>query len=223
MDKRKNWKSRPESKRIGDRSLIGEVFGGLRVIGLSSQEHGRRLWKCRCECDRKAVVETRLLVSGNTSSCGCRAGRPGGKGHGLARGGWPPEYWVWRAMIRRCHVEGDQAFQNYGARGISVCPEWRNNFPTFYRDLGPRPNSSMSLDRIDNDGNYEPSNCRWATRRQQSRNRQKPLRELTISGFTKPLVDWAQEAGISRQLLKLRIDQMGWDLDRAISTPARRN
>lgn len=143
--------------------------------------------------------------------------------HGYTSGGYPPEYWIWRAMIRRCHDEGDPSYHRYGGRGIVVCDRWRESFGSFMEDVGARPDPKLTLDRIDNDGNYEPENVRWATRRQQNLNRKGGGRTLTIGGETKPLVEWADEAGISRQLLRKRIDKMGWSPERAVSTPVNKS
>lgn len=139
--------------------------------------------------------------------------------HGLSRGGHRAEYWVWRAMIRRCHDRRDPAFVNYGRRGIRVCRRWRESFAAFMEDVGERPSKDLTIERVDNDRGYEPGNVRWATRREQSRNKRGGLRTLTVGGVTKPLVVWAEEAGISRQLLRNRIDKMGWSPRRAVETP----
>lgn len=217
---RRRWGARKNSKRPGDRDLVGRLFGKLTVVGLVGSKRGHRFWRCRCSCGETVEVRTSSLTSGNTKSCGCLSNRPGGKGHGLAVGGYPPEFNIWRAMIRRCTNPDDRAYQNYGGRGISVCARWLDSFPNFYSDLGSRPDPSLTLDRIDNDGDYEPGNCRWASRKQQNANRRKGLRTLTVKGVTRPLVDWAERIGISRQLLSNRIDRMGWNVERAVSTPA---
>lgn len=121
-------------------------------------------------------------------------------------------------MIRRCHDERDPAFHNYGGRGIRVCARWRESFLAFIEDVGRRPSSELTLDRIDNDGNYERDNVRWATRRTQSRNKRGALRAITANGITKPLVVWAEEIGISRQALAQRL-KGGWSPERAATAP----
>jgi hypothetical protein len=133
---------------------------------------------------------TRWRKSGDPLVCG----RPHGK-HGLSRS---PEYRAWKAMIQRCHNPKDRAFACYGRRGIEVCVEWRTSFERFHQDLGSRPSDNHSLDRYpDMNGNYEPSNCRWATKQQQEWNK-RTNHPLTIDGVTRTVTEWAIVSGIGR-------------------------
>jgi hypothetical protein len=139
--------------------------------------------------------------------------------HGLLRGGkYPPTYNVWRAMRQRCLNPKKRLYHNYGGRGITVCERW-NSFANFASDMGPCP-PGHTLDRIDNDGPYEPSNCRWATRSQQQRNRRN-VRPLTFQGRTMLISDWAKELGIDSNTIQARIDNYGWSVERALSTAPR--
>jgi hypothetical protein len=125
-----------------------------------------------------------------------------------------PEYHSWVGMIQRCHNPKATGYHNYGARGISVCERWRNSFSSFHDDMGPRP-PGTSLDRINNNGNYEPGNCRWTTASEQKRN-SRTARHLTFRGETKTIAAWAEIVGISRLLIRKRI-AAGWDTPSALT------
>ena len=126
---------------------------------------------------------------------------------------------AWANMILRCESPAHHRYSDYGARGIQVCERW-HSFDNFVSDMGPRP-FKHTLDRIDNDGPYEPSNCRWATSRQQNRNRRDNV-YLTHMGVTKLLLEWAEEKEISHNALRIRIFRYGWDVTRALNTPVQR-
>lgn len=129
-----------------------------------------------------------------------------------------PEYKVWVAMKGRCLNPRNPSYKNYGGRGIAVCENWKNSFSQFYEDMGPRPSKNMTLERIDNDGNYCPENCEWATRSSQNRNHRRN-RKIQIDGETLCLTDWAEKYGICSKLVSQRISR-GWDEISAIQTPA---
>ena len=127
------------------------------------------------------------------------------------------EHNSWRAMKERCYRERSKSFANYGGRGISVGKKWRDDFTAFYADMGPCPRG-YTLDRIDNEGDYTPINCRWATLSQQARNKRNWVRLLTHKGRTQHLVDWAKELGIGAPALHARIAKYGWTLEQALSS-----
>lgn len=129
-----------------------------------------------------------------------------------------PEYCAWDSMLRRCYNVEYREFAYYGGRGIAVCDEWRNSFYEFLHDMGERP-EGMSLDRIDTNGNYEPSNCRWATPQEQTRNRRSNV-YITHNGETMILNDWATKLKISRITLKSRL-RYGWSIAETLDTPVR--
>ena len=152
--------------------LTGERFGRLVVIGEAGHQKAKRLWLCQCDCGGKAQPTTHNLRSGNTQSCGCwkREAAAGTLAtHGMA---YTREYGIWRGMIRRCTNPNCNAFKYYGARGITVCDRWLAGFENFYADMGAS-GPGLSIDRINNDGNYEPGNCRWATHKQQANNQRR--------------------------------------------------
>lgn len=150
--------------------MTGRVYGRLTVICRAETSDRYIQWTCHCECGNTVNVRGANLRSGNSESCGCLGSekREARKvKHGLTE---TPEYRIWRAMKTRCTNPNSKDYINYGARGIRVCQEWMDSFDAFYRHIGPRP-EGMTIDRIDNDGNYEPGNVRWADRSTQNRNK----------------------------------------------------
>lgn len=177
--------------------LTGNVYGRLTVLEEAEKtEYGQSRWLCACECGTQKVIRGCSLVHGESLSCGCRKLEPNLKNrkHGESNS---PVYRVWSSMLSRCQNPNHRAYANYGGRGIKVCPQWQV-FENFLADMG-KPPEGLSLDRMDNDGNYEPANCRWATRSEQARN----IRSLgRIS--TKTQVQLAQELGISIKTVRIR-------------------
>jgi hypothetical protein len=197
------------------KDIVGQVFGRLTVIARSETlpQYDCACWLVRCDCGTEQVTSQQMLLKGSKKSCGCLSRELKTK-HG---GSKDPEFNVWKGMIRRCYVEKDQGYKNYGARGISVCDRWRRSYPLFLEDMGRRPEGVMSIDRIDTNGNYEPENCRWATNRQQSRNR-RDNREITYNGKTQILSDWATELEIHVATLHRRLEK-GWSVEDALGKP----
>lgn len=132
-----------------------------------------------------------------------------------------PLYSTWRHMIDRCENPKDDSYYWYGARGISICAEWRNSFAAFVQYLGPKPSSEHTIDRIDNDGNYEPGNVRWATREQQNRNKRNN-HWIEIAGRNLLQADWAKIGGMLDGTLHTRVKVFGWDPEKAVTTPVKR-
>jgi hypothetical protein len=127
-------------------------------------------------------------------------------------------FWVWCAMRYRCLKPTDPGYKNYGGRGISVCNQWAKSFKQFLLDMGPRPSSKHSIERIDNDGNYEPNNCHWGTRRQQNSNRRNCI-YVVIDGKRMTLKEACRQRGLKYRAVHKRIMDRGWSAERALSTP----
>lgn len=194
--------------------LAGRKFHKLTAVDRAGFRIGAKcrktLWRCLCDCGREAIVAQVDLLSGGTKSCGCIIGK-----HKRTHGGTgTAEFRIWDLMRRRCSDSKHRSYKDYGGRGISVCERWKSDFATFLADMGPRPSPDHSIDRIKNDGNYEPDNCRWATRIEQSNNR-RSSRFLTIGGETKTLAQWERQVGLNPGVLFRRL-QAGWAPDRLL-------
>lgn len=167
------------------------------------------------------IVDGSKLKSGHSKSCGCLIGDVLLKRnfiHGNTfRGKTSKEYHTWSGMKKRCYNPKEPAYRNYGGRGIEVCPEWKDSFETFLVDMGPAPGSEYSIDRINNDGNYEPSNCRWATRGEQNVNK-RTTRWLEYDGKNLPCSEWSKITGLSPTTLCERL-QDGWSAEKILTTP----
>lgn len=150
-------------------TLVGQRFGRLTVVATAPCKKSRTLWACRCDCGNTLTVIGHSLKRGNTQSCGClRRERRAAVGHGLSH---VPEYACWKAMRQRCMNPLAEGYEYYGGRGITVDQSWVESIAVFIRDVGQRPSPRHSLERIDNDGHYQPGNVKWALPVEQARNR----------------------------------------------------
>ncbi len=196
--------------------LIGHRFGRLTVI---DREAKPVRWLCRCDCGTEKWVATLSLRAGSTVSCGCyardkvRLQKPA-RTHGLTG---TKEFIAWMGMRRRCSSPKELMYPRYGGRGIKVCERWEQSFENFLADMGKAPSPGHSVDRINPDGDYSPSNCRWASRKVQSRN-QTRNRMLTWDGRTRLIVEWAEEVGINAETIKSRLKR-GWSAEEALTKP----
>jgi hypothetical protein len=196
-------------------------FGRLLVIGPAEVRKGHKRWTCRCDCGAIRVVAQDNLRSGHTLSCGClnrvRLSQPRKHGHSK-RGKKTRAFNAWCLMKQRCLDRNFPSYPRYGGRGITVCERWRDSFENFLADMGEPP-PGTSIDRENNEGNYEPGNCRWATLKEQARNK-RSSRLLSLGGRTQCLAAWAEEVGIGVKVLERRVHQ-GWSHERALTTPVR--
>lgn len=208
--------------RFPSRDLTGEIFSRWKVSGLGSpNKRNQTRWRCICQCGTIKDVETHSLLCGDSGSCGCLKRENTSKTkktHGATtRGQRIPEYGIWATMINRCYRKNTKGYKLYGARGIRVCDRWRHYFAVFYEDMGPRAGSEYSLDRIDNDGDYEPTNCRWATKKQQANNR-RTNRMVVFNKESMTLQQASERYGIHPYTIYRRL-QAGWTTERALTEP----
>lgn len=200
--------------------LTGQKFSRLTA----TSHQGGGLWRCKCACGLESIVRGRDLRRGSIRSCGCLRREKAQNlsriniVHGAARRKYRHgEYNVWIDMKARCSNPKQRDFKHYGGRGITVCQQW-NSFTQFLQDMG-RPQPGQTLDRINNDGNYSPENCRWASRQQQANNR-RTTRLLTFNGKTMSLSAWSMEMGLARCRVGARLKE-GWSLERALKPSER--
>lgn len=198
---------------------IGQRFGRLTVIG--KERVGRQsYWRCRCDCGNEKSIQCGNISSGATRSCGClmrETARQTRTSHGLSD---TPTYKIWQGMKKRCYDTNCKSYGTYGGRGISVCSEWLDSFENFYADMGKRP-SGKSIERRNSDGNYDPSNCVWATRSEQNRNRS-INRYVEVSGRRMCLTEACEIYGLRLSIVLHRLKR-GWELTRALETPPLRD
>ena len=189
--------------------LVGKTFGRLTVLAQLQNERGRSSWYCSCSCGWFKITNGNALQIGTTTSCGCARTI-----HGESDS---PLHKVWTAMRERCNNPRNRSFKNYGGRGIKVCQRW-GDFRLFISDMGPRP-PGTTIDRIDNDGNYEPANCQWATYLEQNQHTRR-TRKISAGGRTMTVANWARELGGSRIIIHNRLRD-GWTEEKACLTPIR--
>ena len=200
--------------------VIGQRFGRLLVV-CEDRIRDRRSWKCLCDCGTEKVITDSDLKTGRVNSCGCLqkellAARCTKHGHSKNRQR-TLTLSTYKGMITRCSNPNVPAYPDYGGRGITICDRWRESFENFLEDMGERT-QGMTLDRIDNDGNYCPKNCRWVTRKEQNRNKRNSV-YVTYKGETKNLSEWAEYLGIAYKTLHDRLYRYKWDVHRSFTTP----
>lgn len=195
----------------------GQRIGCLVILKLAYCEKGKSYWACRCDCGKEKIVPLSGLHRREVS-CHCNKSSRQRHGHALT-GAKSPEYKTWTSIIQRCHNPKSTSYPRYGGRGISVCDRWRQSFVTFLSDMGHKPSPRHTIDRFPNQpGNYEPSNCRWATYAEQNRNHSKN-RNITYEGRTMCMKDWASHLNINAVVLRYRLDN--WSVARAFTEPVR--
>lgn len=201
----------------------GNRYGRLTVVGLSTVQKGSApLWYCSCDCGGSIDVPGSPLRKGKVVGCGC-VQRERSKAANTTHGAFyshPAEYRAWSEAKRRCFNANAKCYPRYGGRGITMCDEWKSDFSAFLRDLGPRPTPEHSLDRIDNNGDYRPGNCRWATAKEQNRNK-RSNRLVTIDGVTIPMVTACEYYGQDQDRVHARLKYLGWSVEKALKTPSR--
>lgn len=196
----------------------------LECVG--KNKSGGYMWKCRCDCGNERIVEGRSIRSGISKCCGCTRNKD--NTWNLKHGGKKERlYSVWSSMKSRCLNQNDKFYHRYGGRGIRVCDDWLDyaKFRDWALASGYDPEGEYrkcTLDRIKNDGNYCPENCRWVTQKAQDNNRSSNHIVTNSAGVSKTLSEWAEITGIRKDTLRRRICNMGWNVDRALTEPVHR-
>lgn len=216
--------------------LVGKKFGRLRVIRYVDTQKKSARWECLCKCGTKTVVGTGSLRSGNTRSCGCLIAETAEK---LGKAGYwkaavekirvhgdaytkPRLYRIWMNMNHRCSNPNSPIWKWYGGKGVRVCRLWKSDYPAFKKwALGNGYRDTLSLDRINGSGNYEPRNCRWCDRKTQARNSSKNV-NITWRGETMCIAAWAERTGIKADRISYRF-RKGWSVERMLTVPPRKS
>ena len=178
----------------------GNTYGRLTVVRRDGVHGKNAMWLCQCSCGSQPMrrVSGSNLLAGKTVSCGCAAAEnKRGRTHGMSN---TRVYRIWRSMKNRCLLKTDPFYYRYGGRGITVCDEWMT-FEGFYADMGDPPTEAHTLDRRLTNGNYDKSNCRWATQKEQQNNRSSN-RLITANGVTATIAQWAESTGISKSTIR---------------------
>lgn len=205
--------------------LTGKRFGRLTVIEQAGRtKNGRVKWKCICDCGKEAIVAGSCLTSGHTKSCGCL--QPQRRAETLTKHGLRHTklYGIRCSMIKRCFNVNDKGYKDYGGRGIKVCDEWLGesgvvNFYNWAMQSGYK--EGLSIDRIDNDGDYCPENCRWATDIEQANNKRNNA-FITYKDETHTISEWCRIKGISVKTFRSRLS-LGWSIENALAIPVNKN
>lgn len=214
-----------KSKTRG-RDLTGLVFGRLTAIKLNHRDNNSNsFWLCKCICGNKSVVRIGDLTSGNTTSCGCYRTERSNEAlikRSITHGETGTRlYNIWRSMKQRCNYKKHIGYERYGGRGIGICDEWNNSYESFkdwamfsgYED-------NLTIDRINNDGNYEPNNCRWVDHRSQANNR-RYNKKLSYKGEVLTISEWAEKLGVNKSTLSMRL-RSGWSVEDTLEKTVRK-
>ena len=202
-------------------NITSQVFNRLTVIEIAKEKTtpGHIWWRCRCQCGKEVVLASSQIRSGFTKSCGClrkEKGRDMLFRHGMKNS---REYSAWVHMLGRCFNPRNGKFPLYGGRGIKVCERWQK-FENFYSDIGPKPSSKHSINRVNNNGPYSPDNCVWSTSIEQSRNKNNNIR-VVYRGASKTIMEWAEILDIPYMTLHSRIVRLKWSAENAIETSSK--
>lgn len=201
---------------------VGDKYGKWTVTGPNKMGKQTSMTPCRCECGTERLVIPADLRMGRSKNCGCVRRATVAKNNYIHGHSSTREHVVWLGMIARCTNKRHSHYAIYGGKGVVVCKRWMDSFTDFIADMGWPPSNKHSIDRIDNEGNYEPGNCRWATAKQQQRNKTKTVK-ITKDGVTKSVMEWSEITGIKYGTIMGRIKR-GWPkdtlLDPRIRTPS---
>lgn len=205
-------------KRI---DLTGKQFGRLTALSVSGKDKvNHTVWLCKCSCGAETNVQSSHLITNHTRSCGCLLQETRAK-HGLCGESGNKPYSAWHSMVARCYNPKAKNFPNYGGRGITVCERWRYDPSNFFNDMGYPDDEKLTLERIDVNGNYEPTNCKWASMKDQQRNK----RDNVIIEFNNEKLcvsEWCERLNLKSSTLRNRLTVRGWSIEKSLTTPARK-
>lgn len=202
------------------KDLTGLRFMYLLVLEYAGKnKDGRAKWLCKCDCGNYHTTLGKYLLNGDTTSCGCRRAR-------ILRETTERQtthhmtgtrlYQIWSGIRGRCNNPNEECYPNYGGRGIKICDEWNSNFTTFYEwAINNGYKENLTIDRIDNNGDYNPNNCRWVDLKTQANNTRRN-HYLTYKGETKSLAEWAEIKKINYSTLRARINTYHWSVEKAL-------
>lgn len=202
-------------------NLVGRKYTRLIVLYfVGHDKYKQRLYECRCDCGKIVIAVSGGLTSGNTKSCGCykRDVLIQHKTKHNYSGKNSKEYNAWGNIKSRCSNPNRADYKNYGGRGIKICDRWMNSFENFLADIGRAPSQKHSIERKDNDGNYEPNNAFWATKDQQSNNKRTNV-VISYNGKTQTLTQWCRELNVDYDSMQARIKTYGWSIEEAFTIP----
>lgn len=197
--------------------ITGKKYGKLKVIELAYRKGGKSYWKCLCSCGNTRIIQGYDITSGHTKSCGCIRKLDGKEPHFRHGDSKTRLYRIWSNMKDRCDNPNNHYFKDYGGRGITYCNEWKDYIAFKKWALSNGYQDELTIDRSNNNGNYEPANCRWITIKEQQRNR-RSNHLLTYNGETHCINEWAEILGISRETIKNRLN-CGWGIERIFTEP----
>lgn len=197
---------------IRQADLIGKKFGRLTLLEI--KENG---WLCRCDCGIEKIIKRTNIIKGATQSCGCLHKERFGALNRTHGASGTLTWKRWRSMVARCTMKNAKSYPRYGGRGIIVCERWLTSFENFLSDMGECPDDNFTLERKNNDGNYELTNCRWATRKEQNRNSSRN-HILVFKDESHCITEWADILGINFRTIMTRINK-GWSAEQALGTP----
>jgi hypothetical protein len=205
------------------KDITGQRFGRLIALGpVGRNRHGNLLWICRCDCGNETTVSAITLRAEHTRSCGCLSSDTTSQRNYIHGKTHTHIYNVWAGIKARCFDVNSRFFADYGGRGITLWPEWIDDFAAFFAYVVSLPHfeeDGYTLDRIDNDGNYEPGNLRWATWMEQARNR-RSSRLISVNGETRTAAEWSEISGIASGTIRYRL-KVGWSEVAAVFGPVR--
>lgn len=200
---------------------VGKEYGRLSIIKEVEQKKNRRRFLCQCDCGNIKTIDLSKLRTGNTKSCGCLQSESrsiSSRTHGLCH---HPLYSVWASMKARCYNKNLPTYHCYGGRQIAICEEWLEFVPFYEWAMGHGYRKGLTIERVENSGNYEPDNCTWIPPEQQARNK-RTNKIITYNGKSMLLIDWGKETGLGIVVLCKRFLR-GWSVEKALNTPLQNN